>query len=89
MSMNVSEFVWHRLREWGLGRVYGYPGDGVGGLDVALDCRERSQRSGELAQCRSERGAGIGRHCPRSSRRAPRFTLRSEHPDAVTGDTGH
>ncbi|MGJ5135270.1 thiamine pyrophosphate-requiring protein [Bradyrhizobium oligotrophicum] len=35
--MNVSEFVWHRLSEWGLHRVYGYPGDGVGGLDVALD----------------------------------------------------
>ncbi len=36
MSMNVSEFVWHRLRAWGLSRVYGYPGDGVGGLDIAL-----------------------------------------------------
>ena len=36
MSMNVSDFVWHRLHEWGLKRVYGYPGDGVGGLDVAL-----------------------------------------------------
>ncbi|WP_158930899.1 thiamine pyrophosphate-requiring protein [Acidisphaera sp. S103] len=35
--MNVSEFVWHRLGEWGLKRVYGYPGDGVGGLDVALE----------------------------------------------------
>ncbi len=37
MAMNVSEFVWHRLHEWGLKRVYGYPGDGVGGLDVALE----------------------------------------------------
>ena len=37
MTMNVSEFVWHRLHEWGLKRVYGYPGDGVGGLDVALE----------------------------------------------------
>jgi pyruvate dehydrogenase (quinone) len=37
MSQNVSEFVWHRLSEWGLSRVYGYPGDGVGGLDVALE----------------------------------------------------
>jgi pyruvate dehydrogenase (quinone) len=37
MSMNVSDFVWHRLQEWGLKRVYGYPGDGVGGLDVALE----------------------------------------------------
>ena len=37
MSQNVSEFVWRRLHEWGLARVYGYPGDGVGGLDVALE----------------------------------------------------
>ena len=37
MSQNVAEFVWKRLSEWGLARVYGYPGDGVGGLDVALE----------------------------------------------------
>jgi pyruvate dehydrogenase (quinone) len=37
MSRNVSDFVWKRLAEWGLNRVYGYPGDGVGGLDVALE----------------------------------------------------
>lgn len=32
--MNVSEFVWHRLSEWELKRVYGYPGDGVRGPDA-------------------------------------------------------
>lgn len=37
MSQNIAEFVWNRLNEWGLFRVYGYPGDGVGGLDVALE----------------------------------------------------
>src|SRR5450830_8605 len=37
MSMNVSDFIWQRLQEWGIKRVYGYPGDGVGGLDVALE----------------------------------------------------
>jgi len=37
MSQTVAEFVWKRLSEWGLSRVYGYPGDGVGGLDVALE----------------------------------------------------
>ncbi|MEO7679374.1 MAG: thiamine pyrophosphate-binding protein, partial [Sphingomonas sp.] len=40
MSQNVAEFVWSRLNEWGLSRVYGYPGDGVGGLDVALQKAE-------------------------------------------------
>ena len=37
MSQNVAEFVWKRLSEWGFLAVYGYPGDGVGGLDVALE----------------------------------------------------
>jgi pyruvate dehydrogenase (quinone) len=37
MAQNVSDFVWKRLSEWGLRRVFGYPGDGVGGLDVALE----------------------------------------------------
>src|SRR3954464_13038182 len=42
--MNVSEYVWQRLSEWGLRRVYGYPGDGVGGLDVALEkAKDRMQ----------------------------------------------
>ena len=40
MSQNVAEFVWARLNEWGLTRLYGYPGDGVGGLDVALQKAE-------------------------------------------------
>lgn len=34
--MNVSEFMWKRLQQWGLTRAYGYPGDGAGGIDVAL-----------------------------------------------------
>ena len=42
--MNVSEYVWQRLCEWGLRRIYGYPGDGVGGLDVALEkAKDRMQ----------------------------------------------
>jgi len=34
--MNVSEYLLKRLKEWGLHRVYGYPGDGIGGIDLAL-----------------------------------------------------
>ncbi|MHB1587138.1 MAG: thiamine pyrophosphate-requiring protein [Acidiferrobacteraceae bacterium] len=37
MAQTVAEFVWKRLSEWGLNRVFGYPGDGVGGLDIALE----------------------------------------------------
>ena len=36
MGRNVSGFVWHRLRDRGVAPGYGYPGDGVGRLDVAL-----------------------------------------------------
>jgi pyruvate dehydrogenase (quinone) len=54
--MNVSEFVWHRLSEWGLTRVYGYPGDGVGGLDVAL---EKAEDKMEYVQVRHEEMAAF------------------------------
>ncbi len=56
MAMNVSEFVWKRLNEWGLKRVYGYPGDGVGGLDVAL---ERAKDFMEYVQVRHEEMAAF------------------------------
>ena len=56
MSMNVSDFIWHRLNEWGLKRVYGYPGDGVGGLDVAL---ERARSTMEYIQVRHEEMAAF------------------------------
>ena len=56
MTMNVSEFVWHRLHEWGLKRVYGYPGDGVGGLDVAL---EGAKEFMEYVQVRHEEMAAF------------------------------
>ena len=56
MAMNVSEFVWHRLGEWGITRIYGYPGDGVGGLDVAL---ERAKETMEYVQVRHEEMAAF------------------------------
>lgn len=34
--MNVSEYLLKRLKEWGLNRAYGYPGDGIAGIDLAL-----------------------------------------------------
>jgi pyruvate dehydrogenase (quinone) len=56
MAMNVSEFVWHRLHEWGIRRVFGYPGDGVGGLDVAL---ERARDKLKYVQVRHEEMAAF------------------------------
>ena len=37
MSKNVSEFVVERMQKWGVRRIFGYPGDGIAGLDVAVD----------------------------------------------------
>jgi pyruvate dehydrogenase (quinone) len=56
MGMNVSDFVWHRVQEWGIKRVYGYPGDGVGGLDVAL---EKVKDSLQYIQVRHEEMAAF------------------------------
>ncbi len=56
MSMTVSDFVWNRLGEWGLKRVFGYPGDGVGGLDLAL---ERAKAKMAYVQVRHEEMAAF------------------------------
>src|SRR3954468_23523052 len=32
MAQTVAEFMLHRLTEWGVKRIYGYPGDGINGL---------------------------------------------------------
>ncbi|WP_431198029.1 thiamine pyrophosphate-binding protein [Leifsonia xyli] len=42
MATTVSEFVIGRLREWGVRRVFGYPGDGIGEFDGMLGKAERA-----------------------------------------------
>jgi pyruvate dehydrogenase (quinone) len=37
MAETVSDFVIKRITEWGLKRIYGYPGDGINGLIGAID----------------------------------------------------
>jgi pyruvate dehydrogenase (quinone) len=44
MSTTVSDFVIRRVREWGVSRVFGFPGDGIGEFDGALG---RAERKGE------------------------------------------
>jgi pyruvate dehydrogenase (quinone) len=58
MAMNVSEFIWKRLQEWGLKRAYGYPGDGAGGIDVALQHEVDAKRI-EYVQVRHEEMAAF------------------------------
>ncbi len=56
MANTVGDFLWQRLREWGVNRVFGYPGDGINGLIGALD---RSQNNPEFVQVRHEEMAAF------------------------------
>ena len=56
MAQNVSEFVWERLHEWGVRRIFGYPGDGINGLVGALD---RYKDKFEFVQVRHEEMAAF------------------------------
>ncbi|MEU9791330.1 thiamine pyrophosphate-requiring protein [Streptomyces sparsogenes] len=52
----VSDYVLERLREWGVNRVYGYPGDGINGLLGAFD---RAKGDPEFIQVRHEEMAAF------------------------------
>ena len=54
--MQVSDFVLARLREWGVHRVYGYPGDGINGFLGAYD---RAGGDPEFIQPRHEEMAAF------------------------------
>ena len=36
MGQTVGDFFWDRMHQWGVRTIFGYPGDGVNGLLVAL-----------------------------------------------------
>jgi pyruvate dehydrogenase (quinone) len=42
MATTVSDFIIQRIQEWGVSRVFGFPGDGIGDFDGALARAERS-----------------------------------------------
>ena len=37
MANSVSDFLVQRLADWGISRIFGYPGDGINGILGALD----------------------------------------------------
>lgn len=55
--MNVAEHIVDRLHSWGVHRVYGYPGDGIGGVIAALGERHEDI---QFIQVRHEETAGFG-----------------------------
>src|SRR6185295_12494341 len=56
MSQHVADYILERLREWGIHRIYGYPGDGINALLGALD---RAGSDPELIQVRHEEMAAF------------------------------
>jgi pyruvate dehydrogenase (quinone) len=56
MANTVSDFFWQRLHEWGVRRIFGYPGDGINGLMGALD---RNRDKFEYVQARHEEMAAF------------------------------
>ncbi|HYY34488.1 MAG TPA: thiamine pyrophosphate-requiring protein [Gaiellaceae bacterium] len=51
MAQLVADYVLERLRQWGVHRLYGYPGDGINGFLGALD---RADGDPEFIQVRHE-----------------------------------
>ncbi|UNS99866.1 thiamine pyrophosphate-requiring protein [Streptomyces tubbatahanensis] len=56
MAQQVADYVLARLREWGVHRVYGYPGDGINGMLGAFD---RAKGDPEFIQSRHEEMAAF------------------------------
>lgn len=56
MGATVGDFLVDRLADWGVGRVYGYPGDGINGIVGALD---RASDRVDFVQVRHEEMAAF------------------------------
>ena len=56
MSQTVGDFFWERLHQWGVRRIFGFPGDGINGLLGAL---QRVQDKFEFVQVRHEEMAAF------------------------------
>ena len=56
MATTASDYLVQRLSEWGVNRVYGYPGDGINGVMGALN---RAGEKIELVQARHEEEAAF------------------------------
>jgi pyruvate dehydrogenase (quinone) len=56
MAHTVADFLLRRLGEWGVKRIYGFPGDGINGIIGALD---RASGAFQFVQTRHEESAAF------------------------------
>lgn len=59
MSATCGDFVVERLYDWGVRRIYGYPGDGINGVIGALGRAEKNSHLIEFIQARHEEMAAF------------------------------
>jgi pyruvate dehydrogenase (quinone) len=63
MSGSVGDFLIERLHEWGVRRIFGYPGDGINGIIAAIDAHQRARDGAgdaiEFVQVRHEEQAAF------------------------------
>src|SRR4030095_3431723 len=79
MAELVADFILKRLREWGVHRIYGYPGDGINGFLGALDradgdpefIQARHEEMAAFMACRRAKVTGEGGVCIATSRAGP------------------
>ncbi len=56
MAKEVSDYLLERLREWGVEKVFAYPGDGINGIDAAWG---RAENKPQFIQARHEEMAAF------------------------------
>ncbi|HEX9046337.1 MAG TPA: thiamine pyrophosphate-binding protein, partial [Verrucomicrobiae bacterium] len=59
MSDTCSDFLIERLHQWGVRRIFGYPGDGINGIIGALARAEKDSHKIEFVQVRHEEMAAF------------------------------
>lgn len=59
MARDVSDFIIDRMIEWGVHRIYGYPGDGIGGFFGALEKAEKDEKPLKLIRPTHEEMAAL------------------------------
>ena len=59
MSETCGDFLINRLHQWGVRRIFGYPGDGINGIMGALERAEKSNCKIEFIQARHEEMAAF------------------------------
>jgi pyruvate dehydrogenase (quinone) len=59
MSKTCADYLIERLHEWGVRRIFGYPGDGINGIMGALGRAEKGESKIEFIQARHEEMAAF------------------------------